>query len=296
MKLKHTTGLSQLYTSHLLHPSSTFDSPRVVANATVNFCAQRQRSIMNNKFQVEVDPNEDTEWNDILRSHGIIPEKPPSPTAQLEEALEEALQKQHDNRLEDLDLDELAALEDDEDEDFLESYKQKRMAEMRKMADKPTFGHVIPVTKQEYNDEVTKASESGDEGTWVLLHMSLTSALQSRLLSQLLIQIASRFPEIKVCDIPATRAVENYPEQNCPTLIIYHKGNIARQYVTLTQLGGNATSEGDLERVLVDIGAIQPGDRRLTMNQDDEEFAESGRKLKFASRQRNDSDDDDFYD
>ena len=31
---------------------------------------------MNNdpKFQVQVDPNEDTEWNDILRQHGIIPE------------------------------------------------------------------------------------------------------------------------------------------------------------------------------------------------------------------------------
>lgn len=27
------------------------------------------------KFQVSVDENEDTEWNDILREHGIIPQK-----------------------------------------------------------------------------------------------------------------------------------------------------------------------------------------------------------------------------
>lgn len=48
-------------------------------------------------FKVDVDETEDTEWNDILRQHGVIPERPPSPTAQLEEALEQALAKQHEN-------------------------------------------------------------------------------------------------------------------------------------------------------------------------------------------------------
>jgi hypothetical protein len=61
--------------------------------------------------------------NDILRKHGIIPEKPPSPTPIIEEAILEAQRKAHENRLEDKDLDELAALEDDEDEDFLEKYR-----------------------------------------------------------------------------------------------------------------------------------------------------------------------------
>jgi hypothetical protein len=74
-------------------------------------------------INVEVDPNEDTEWNDILRSKGIIPEKPPSPTPMIEEALTEARRLAHENRLEGKELDELAELEDDEDEDFLESYR-----------------------------------------------------------------------------------------------------------------------------------------------------------------------------
>ncbi|KAI5305904.1 hypothetical protein KEM56_002922, partial [Ascosphaera pollenicola] len=68
------------------------------------------------------DPNADTEWNDILRKHGIIPEKPPSPTPMIQEALIEAERKAYDNRLEDKDLDELDALEDEEDEAFLEQY------------------------------------------------------------------------------------------------------------------------------------------------------------------------------
>ncbi|KAI9781367.1 MAG: hypothetical protein M1816_002387 [Peltula sp. TS41687] len=69
------------------------------------------------------DPNADTEWNDILRKHGIIPEKPPSPTPLIEAALLSAQARAHSNRLEDKDLDELAELEDEEDEEFLNQYR-----------------------------------------------------------------------------------------------------------------------------------------------------------------------------
>ena len=61
--------------------------------------------------------------NDILRKHGVIPEKPPSPTPMIEEAIEKAVQKQHEERLEDKTLDELDELEDEEDDAFLEKYR-----------------------------------------------------------------------------------------------------------------------------------------------------------------------------
>jgi hypothetical protein len=41
----------------------------------------------------------------------------------IQEALEEARKLAYENRLEGKDLEELAELEDDEDEDFLESYR-----------------------------------------------------------------------------------------------------------------------------------------------------------------------------
>jgi hypothetical protein len=65
----------------------------------------------------------DKSRNDILRKHGIIPEKPPSPTPIIEEALAEAARRAHDDRLEGKDLDELDELEDKEDEDFLNAYR-----------------------------------------------------------------------------------------------------------------------------------------------------------------------------
>ena len=133
------------------------------------------------KVPVEVDPTEDTEWNDILRDKGIIPERPPSPTEELEAALEEAVKKQHENRLESKDMDELDELEDDEDEEFLNFYKSKRMEEIKKLSEKQKFGSVFPIAKNEYEQEVTLASAE----CFVFLHMSLQSSLQSRLLSNL---------------------------------------------------------------------------------------------------------------
>jgi hypothetical protein len=53
----------------------------------------------------------------------VIPEKPPSPTPMIEEALQEARRLAHENRLEGKDLDELAELEDEEDDDFLDFYR-----------------------------------------------------------------------------------------------------------------------------------------------------------------------------
>ena len=61
--------------------------------------------------------------NDILRKHGVIPEKPASPTPIIEEALQEAVKRAHENRLDGKDLDELDELEDEEDEAFLEKYR-----------------------------------------------------------------------------------------------------------------------------------------------------------------------------
>ena len=61
--------------------------------------------------------------NDILRKHKIIPEKPPSPTPIILEAIEKAREQAYEDRLEDKDLDELNALEDEEDEEFLQKYR-----------------------------------------------------------------------------------------------------------------------------------------------------------------------------
>lgn len=107
-------------------PTAAFHAPhphphpqRTPHTATMNPAAMPDVPV-----QVPIDDaNADTEWNDILRKHKIIPEKPPSPTPMIEEAIAEARRLAHENRLEGKDLDELDELEDEEDEEFLASYR-----------------------------------------------------------------------------------------------------------------------------------------------------------------------------
>lgn len=273
-------------------------------------------------FQVQVDETEDTEWNDILRDHGVIPQRPPSPTAQLEEALEEALAKQHENRLENKNLSDLEDLEDEEDEEFLEFYKQKRMAEIKNLQQKAKFGSVYHISKPEYTKEITDCSKNlngskyldsensqKEDGIYVFAHLTCSSKLQSRLLSSIFERAAKKFPQSKFVEIPGNRAIENYPDNNCPTLIVYYKGDVVKHMVTLLELGGNDTKLEDFEKLMVDLGAVDEKDERLIMNYEDEYTKEekNARYGKISIRQgisgkfnlgigRTENDDDDFFD
>ena len=183
--------------------------------------------------------------NDILRKHGIIPEKPPSPTPIIEEALREAIQRAHENRLEGKDLDELDALEDEEDEDFLNQYRQKRMAELSALATASKFGQIFPLQKADWSRDVTEASKEA----YVVVNM-ISSNTESRVAADLCRQMAAKFGDIKFTEISARLAVENYPEQNCPSILVYRNGDIQKQFITLKELNGvQTTVEGKVIRV-----------------------------------------------
>lgn len=73
-------------------------------------------------------PNEDTEWNDALRRHGILPQKEGEVTEdQLKDMVEETVQRKTGTQVvkayEDMTLDELEELEDEEDERILLQYR-----------------------------------------------------------------------------------------------------------------------------------------------------------------------------
>lgn len=241
--------------------------------------------------QVPVDnPNADTEWNDILRKHGIIPEKPKDPEPIIQEALLEAQQRAYENRLEDKDLDELAALEDDEDEAFLEQYRQKRMAEINALAKASKFGSVYPLQKVDFTREVTEASN--DVYVFVLLSSSTDSNVESRVLGEIWRELAQKYGDLKFCQIRAQMCIEGYPERNCPTVLVYKDGDIRRQIVTLRELRGVRTKVEDLEHVLVQVGAIKEADTRIKRK--DEADEEGGRRHGGIKESEDSEGDDDW--
>ncbi|MCJ1305070.1 hypothetical protein MMC08_007884 [Hypocenomyce scalaris] len=223
------------------------------------------------------DPNADTEWNDILRKHGVLPEKPPSPTPIIQEALEEAVKRAHENRLEDKDLDELDELEDEEDEAFLTKYRKQRMVELASISAASVYGQVYPLQKPDYAGDVTDASQKA----FVLVHLtsSLGTNIESRLLTDLWRELARKFGEIKFCEMRADLCIEGYPERNTPTILIYRDGDIEKQVVTLRELGGQATSMRALEKLLVDVRAINSNDHRVlhTQQSDGQQSSRGGK-------------------
>jgi hypothetical protein len=209
--------------------------------------------------------------NDILRKHGIIPEKPPSPTPMIEEAILEGRRIAHENRLEGKELDELDALEDEEDEEFLEQYRQRRIQELNKLSKKSVHGSVYPISKPDYAREVTEASKNGP--VLVNLTSAVGTNVESRVLSGLWRQAAKEYGDIKFCEIRADKAIENYPDRNCPTILVYKNGDIVKQIVTLVTIGGVRTSMLQIDAILVEVGAVDGKDMRVVKRRRDAEDA-----------------------
>ncbi|KAF2834251.1 thioredoxin-like protein [Patellaria atrata CBS 101060] len=228
------------------------------------------------------DPNADTEWNDILRKHGVIPEKPPSPTSMIQEALEEARNLAHENRLEGKDIDELAELEEDEDEAFLEQYRRRRVKELSNIAQTAIYNQVFHLQKPDYSKDVTEASRK----SFVLVLLTSSHGIdpETALLVEAWSVLARRFGDIKFCQMQADMCIEGYPERNTPTILVYKDGNIKKQVVTLRELRGvhtnhqgchvtapNDTDEmntPDIEKLFLEVGALGPNDPRLHQHGD----------------------------
>ncbi len=225
----------------------------------------------------------------------MIPEKPPSPTPLIEEAILEGRRLAHENRLEGKDFDELDALEDEEDEEFLDKYRQQRVQELQALTTKSIHGSVYPISKPDYSREVTDASQNGP--VLVNLTSSLGTNVESRVLNELWRQAAKEYGDVKFCQIRADQAIEGYPEKNCPTILIYNKGDIVKQLVTLVMLGGVRTNMKDIDSLLIEIGAVKNNDMRVLkrLKSDEDDEADSRRTgLRGPSKQVNDDDDEDW--
>lgn len=178
--------------------------------------------------------------NDILRKHGIIPEKPPSPTPIIQEALLAAHQRAHENRLEDKDLSELDDLEDEEDEAFLATYRAQRLAELSTLQQTSIHNQVYPLQKPDYAKDVTEASSK----YFVLVHLtsSLGTNVESGKLTELWREAARKYGDVKFCEMRADLCIEGYPERNTPTILVYKDGEIKKQVITLREMNGVRTN------------------------------------------------------
>lgn len=202
------------------------------------------------------DPNEDTQWNDILRSKGIIPEKEKEVTEdQILDIVENTINEKTGRAADDLEsktLDELDELEDEEDEEVLLEYRRKRIAEMKELASKSKYGEVKEISGKDYVQEVNNAGED----VWVVLHLYKPGIPLCTLVNQYLANLARKFPMAKFLKSISTTCIPNWPDSNLPTIFIYHNGNMVKQFIGPVELRGMKLTEPELEWMLGETEAI----------------------------------------
>lgn len=211
----------------------------------------------------------------------------------IQEALVEARRLAHENRLEGKNLEELDDLEDEEDEDFLAQYRNQRMNELNTISQTSIYNQVYYLQKPDYARDVTEASQKS--WVFVLLTSSLGTNTESALLTDMWRDLATRFGDIKFCSMRANLCIEGYPEKNAPTILVYKDGDIKKQVVTLREMNGANTTVQDLEKLLIDLGALKYNDARLRRVDYNEAPAQNG-SLRSGNRQpaQTEEDDSDF--
>lgn len=197
-----------------------------------------------------LNPNEDTEWNDILRQKGILPpkkvepiEEPPSPPDQMT-----VLNKLTMNQLEekiDVEIDE-------EDARFLEEYRRKRIASLKEEALRARFGCVREVSKSDWATEVTSAGN-----IYVIIHIAEKGHPLCTLVDQIFKELAAKFPKVKFLRGEACLCIPDFPQCNLPSILIYKSGDLVHQFIGPKSISGSAVTAKSLEWRLAQINVLE---------------------------------------
>ncbi|ELU02044.1 hypothetical protein CAPTEDRAFT_202604 [Capitella teleta] len=204
------------------------------------------------------DPNADTEWNDVLRSKGILPPKEEKEITEedLVRMVEQTIdQKSKGKEMGDMDLDELNDLEDDVDEEeerIFEAYRRQRMQELKQAQSLAKFGDIKEISKSDWITEVNKAGE----GIWVVVHIYQQGIPMCSLMNNYLAQLARKFPQTKFLKGVASTCIPNYPDKNLPTIFVYFEDNMKKQWIGAPTFGGMNLKQDELEWMLGQIGAV----------------------------------------
>ncbi|KAH9912083.1 thioredoxin-like protein [Amylocystis lapponica] len=212
-----------------------------------------------------VNPDEDTEFNDALRKHGILPPRepaPPSPSPPPSPTLDEALGDLTPAELRELGED----VGDDETERMIEALRRQRIAELRRV-EKARYGRVYPIGRDDYTREVTEASKltqdgnTEEHGTGVVCFLYKDGIPRSDRASEHIRIMAQRHPHTKFVSIVGDKCIPDLPDARLPMFIIYRNGEIRNQIVAW---GGDRERQiEELEAVLILAGAIVPERRQM---------------------------------
>lgn len=186
-----------------------------------------------------------TEWEDALIKHGVM-------EAPKEEITEDDIHLAHSEAMEakdpyaDLTLKELEQLEDEVDDSIIETYRRKRIAKMRSEAEKAKFGSIAQISQSAFVDQVTNASKTCS----VVCLLFAKGSQDCEVLEQCLTIVAHKYQTVKIVKIIGNEAIKNFPDSQCPTLLLYKNGDIVTRIPGISSFGGKKLNAETVEWVL----------------------------------------------
>lgn len=72
-----------------------------------------------------------------------------------------------------------------------------------------------------------------------------------------LIKLSAKFRTTKFVKCKASDAIKNYPDEKCPTILVYNSGKVLKQFVGLKSFSTSLPTTDDLEWSLHKIGAVK---------------------------------------
>ncbi|KAF4614981.1 hypothetical protein D9613_003302 [Agrocybe pediades] len=217
-----------------------------------------------------INADEDTEFNDALRKHGILPPRPPTPRTPSPPP-----SPTFDDLLNDFTPHELQELAedapDDETERLIALHRKQRLAEEKRDEARARFGEVYPIGREDYTREVTEASmkdeedDDNEKGTGVVCFLYKDGLPRSDRAFQHVRSLAKRYPRTKFVSIVGDKCIPNLPDSRVPMLIVYRKGDIRQQIVAWGADRERRLEE--LEAILLVTGALDLPDRPGTLEE-----------------------------
>lgn len=110
------------------------------------------------------------------------------------------------------------------------------MQELSTITSASVYNQVYHLQKPDYSRDVTDASKQAY--VFVLLTSSQGTNTESRIAIEFWRELATRFGDVKFCQMRAELCIEGYPDKNTPTVLVYKDGDIKKQIVTLREMGG----------------------------------------------------------
>ena len=138
---------------------------------------------------------------------------------------------------------------DDDEKELVEKIKNERIQAQKEYDALPKYGDIIEINHLTYKDAVQINNH-------VLVHISSDHLPECKRVNFILRQLADKFPTLKICKIDYKEANKDFPERNCPTLLVYSCGQVIKQFVGTFEIGGRNVTADDLEWKLYQMKVV----------------------------------------